>query len=148
MKTENQILPHFIKWAENNNLIRAAILTSSRVSKSATIDFLSDYDIELYVSEIDTFFDNDIWLEPFGKIMVKWPLKPKTTIDNNWLTRLIIFEDGVRIDFQITEQKEAESKRYMNGYKVLIDKDSITQDIAEPTYMEFNINKPTKEEFE
>lgn len=148
MRTEKKILSHFINWASANELIRAAILTSSRVNESAKIDFLSDYDIELYVSEIDSFLLNDEWLEPFGEIMVKWPYKPKTTVDENWLTRLILFKDGVRIDFQITAQKSVETQRYLNGYKVLIDKDNITLDLPEPTYMEFNINSPTREEFE
>lgn len=54
----------------------------------------------------------------------------------------------MRIDFQITDQQTIETKRYINGYKVLIDKDNLTSLILEPTYREFIINKPTKEEYE
>lgn len=143
-----RILPHFKNWAEANKRVRVAFLTSSRVNKSAKIDFLSDYDIELYVSKLDPFLLNDDWLKPFGEIMVRWPYKPKSAMEGNWLTRLILFKDGVRIDFQITAAKEIDPKRHINGYKVLIDKDSITNNIPEPTYEEFNINKPTREEFE
>jgi len=148
MRTEKEILTHFINWAGTNENIRAAILTSSRVNGSAEIDFLSDYDIELYVSKLDLFMLNDDWLKPFGEIMVRWPYKSTSAMEGNWLTRLILFKDGVRIDFQITAEKEIDPKRYLNGYKVLLDKDSITNNITEPTYKEFNINKPSREEFE
>ena len=87
MRNEKEILSHFINWSENNELIRAAIMTSSRASKTAEIDFLSDYDIELYVSEIDSFRKSDDWLSPFGKVMVRRPYKPKSTGDDNWITR-------------------------------------------------------------
>jgi len=40
-------------------LIRAAILTSSRARPAAEVDFLSDYDIELYVSDLSIFKKDD-----------------------------------------------------------------------------------------
>ena len=43
MRTETEILHQFTHWAEKNEIIRAAILTSSRANPGATIDFLSDY---------------------------------------------------------------------------------------------------------
>jgi len=55
MRTEEEVLSHFKKWARNNELVRAAVLTSSRAKPEAELDFLSDYDIELYVSDISEF---------------------------------------------------------------------------------------------
>jgi hypothetical protein len=37
--------------------------------------------------------------------MIKWPLTPMSTFDKNWITRLVLFDSGVRIDFQITAKK-------------------------------------------
>lgn len=148
MRTEYEILSHFKKWAEENDLIRAAVLTSSRVDPDANIDFLSDYDIELYVSDISTFAKNDDWLKVFGDIMVRWPFKPRSTGRENWITRLVLFKDGVRIDFQITDRLQIQPGAYDNGYEVLIDKDGIARGLHEPTYSEFVIKKPTQEEFE
>ena len=102
MPNSNDVLDHFIKWAKDTDLIRCAILTGSRVNPNPCIDFLSDYDIELFVSDIDLFSKNDDWAMPFGTIMIRWPHKPASTFDPNWITRLFLFKNGVRIDFQIT----------------------------------------------
>ena len=147
MRKDSEVIVKFINWAKKTNVVRSAILTSSRAKEDGNIDFLSDYDIELYVSEISSFTD-DKWLSEFGKIMVRWPYKPRPTGDHKWITRLILFDDGERLDFQITNESRIDSNRYINGYKVLIDKDNMTAGISEPTYDEFIIKKPTAEEFE
>lgn len=150
MRTEKEVLSHFKKWARKNDLIRAAVLTSSRANPEAEVDFLSDYDIELYVSDLSEFKKSDEWLDEFGTIMVRWPFKPRSTgfKDGNWITRLVLFNDGVRIDFQITDHSKIEKNAYKNGYQVLIDKDGITEELSEPTYSEYIINKPEQEEYE
>jgi len=150
MRTEKEVLSHFKKWARKNDLIRAAVLTSSRANPEAEVDFLSDYDIELYVSDLSEFKKSDEWLDEFGTIMVCWPFKPRSTgfKDGNWITRLVLFNDGLRIDFQITDQIKITKDAYNNGYQVLIDKDGITEGLAEPTYSEFIIKKPEQEEYE
>ncbi len=150
MRTEKEILTQFKEWAQKEKLLRTAVLTSSRVNPEADVDFLSDYDLELYVSDLDKFKKNDKWLEVFSPIMVRWPLKPRTTgfKSGSWITRLVLFRDGVRIDFQITDQLRIEPDAYDNGYQVLIDKDNITNNLNEPTYSEYLINKPSQEEYE
>ena len=55
MRTEEEVYSQFDEWAKNNELIRAAVLTSSRVKPGIEIEFLSDYDIELYVSDRTPF---------------------------------------------------------------------------------------------
>ncbi|MCT4660326.1 MAG: aminoglycoside 6-adenylyltransferase [Tissierellales bacterium] len=147
MRSENAIMSEFMKWANSNESVRMAILTSSRAAKKCELDFLSDYDIELYVSDIGVFM-SDEWLNVFGDVMVRWPYKPRCTGDEGWITRLVLFDDGVRIDFQITDNRNIEFERYKNGYKVLLDKDNRTMDIPDATYDEFIIKKPTREEYE
>ncbi len=148
MRTEQEVLSCLTAWAENNDLVRAAVLTSSRVSPDASIDFLSDYDIELYVNDLKLFKESDQWLDVFGPIMVRWPYKPRSTLSPEWITRLILFKDGVRIDFQITDKLELESTAYDNGYRILVDKDGILEHLAEPTYLQYIINKPGSEEYQ
>lgn len=148
MRTEEEVLTQFYNWAHGNDLIRAAVLTSSRVHPEPCTDFLSDYDIELYVADLRSFQQNDDWLRVFGPIMVRWPLKPRSTFDDKWLTRLVLFKDGVRIDFQITDRRKIEPDAYENGYRVLIDKDNLTADLDKPTYSKYTIKKPSREEYE
>jgi aminoglycoside 6-adenylyltransferase len=133
LRTEGEVLTQFDEWARGDNLVRAAILTSSRADPEAKTDFLSDYDIELYVSDIEPFQQNDDWL---------------TAFDDKWLTRLVLFKDGVRIDFQITDQTTIEADAYDNGYRVLLDKDCLTLGLHEPTFSKYIIKKPSREEYE
>ena len=146
LRTEQEVLSKFRKWAENNDLLRAAVLTSSRVNPDSSIDFISDYDIELYVKDLSIFELSDNWLNVFGPIMVRWPYKPGAQEER--ITRLVLFKDGVRIDFQITDNFEIKADTYDNGYKILIDKDGILDNLDEPTYSQYIIKKPAAEEYE
>jgi len=148
LRTEEEILTQFDRWAQNNDLIRAAVLTSSRVKPESSIDFLSDYDIELFVADMETFRRDDEWLSAFGPIMVRWPFKPRSTFDEQWLTRLVLFKDGVRIDFQITDQMNIEPDAYEDGCRVLIDKDNLTVNLPEPAYTQHLVKKPSREEYD
>ena len=147
MRQEEEVLTQFDKWARANDLIRAAVLTSSRANPARETDFLSDYDIELYVAELEPFLKDDQWLKAFGPIMVRWPLRPSSTFDEKWLTRLVLFKDGVRIDFQITNQRTIDPDAYEDGYTILIDKDNLTSVLKEPTYSKYFIGKPSCEEY-
>jgi aminoglycoside 6-adenylyltransferase len=129
--------------------VRAAILTSSRVKLDANVDELSDYDIELYVTDLHPFRRNDEWLDAFGHILVRWPYTPRSTsFGKRYITRLILFNDYVRIDFQITDITDIEPARYDDGYEVLIDKDNFTTGLQTPTFQQYHIKAPTREAFE
>ncbi len=148
MRTEEEVLAQFGEWAHGNDLIRAAVLTGSRVDPDGVTDFLSDYHIELYVADLRPFQKCDDWLSVFGPIMVRWPLRPRSTFDEKWLTRLVLFKDDVRIDFQITDKTEIAPGTYDNGYRVLIDKDNLTTGLHDPTFAEYIIKKPSQQEYE
>lgn len=149
MRTEKEVLLQFDKWATENDLIRAAILTSSRTQPVQKTDFLSDYDIELYVSDLEPFKKDDQWLNVFGPIMVRWPNKPRSTdFGDAFITRLVLFKDYVRIDFQITDKTIIDSNEYEDGYRVLVDKDNLTDTLNQPTFQKNIIQKPSKDKYE
>ncbi len=143
---EDKPYPKCLQLAGRDDRIRAAILTSSRVDPDAVVDTLSDYDIELYVSNFDQFAD-DKWFEMLGPVLIKWPLKPKSTFRDNGITRLVLFESGTRIDFQIYPALVISPSTYDCGYKILIDKDNLALDLSEPTYSSYLIQKPTEDEY-
>ncbi len=147
MRTGREVIKTIKEWASANDLVRAAVLTGSRAVPDGQIDFLSDYDIELFVWEIASFQENDDWIEEFGPIMVRWPYKPKSTFHEDWITRLILFKDKVRIDFQITDRFQVPVDDYDDGYQVLVDKDNILQGLAEPTFSRYKIRMPSPEEY-
>jgi len=119
------------------------------VKSDASVDDLSDYDIELYVTDLTPFKQDDLWLADFGPILVRWPFKPRsTTFDKQFITRLVLFKDRVRIDFQITDKTSIEPDSYEDGYQILIDKDNLTSYLNPPTFQQYIVKKPEKEAFE
>lgn len=146
--TGNTIYKKLLEWCGKTENVRAVILTSSRVNPHAKPDVLSDYDIELYTNDLAPFSKNDNWAEALGEILVRWPLYPGTTWSEEWITRLIQFKDGTRIDFQIKGGKPLYHDNFNAGYKVLLDKDNLTGALKEPDYSSLHIKKPSQKEFE
>ncbi len=144
---EKEVMARVRKWAESTSSVRAAILTSSRVNPEPCVDQYSDYDIEVYVDDLQQYWEGDDWMRAaFGEILVRFPWKPGSFKDG-WLTRLAVFKDGFRIDFQITDG-DLDASHYVDGYRVLIDKDGISDNLAPPTYEGYLVAKPTTEEWE
>lgn len=144
---EQNVLEKLKGWAESNDNVVALILTSSRVDGSdAKIDQFSDYDVVLYTDSLSNF-NNDKWLNFFGDVLVKWPEKPRSTMSEDWITRLVLFENRMRIDFQITEKLDILPSDYDLGYQVLVDKNGVTKNFPQATKTKHLIKKPSEEEF-
>ena len=148
MRKEREVLDELLKWAAANDNIRGMVLTSSRVNSDAVLDLMSDYDVELYVKEQESFARGDEWLEHFGPVLIRWPSLPDWD-EEGGLFRLVIYEDGVRIDWGV---KKAERIRRFNGpsepYRVLVDKDRLVENPLQTSYAGFNITRPSKTEFD
>lgn len=145
--TEDEVLARFQEWADGEPSVRAAILTSSRVNPQPdVVDVLSDFDIEVYVESLESYRHNDDWMNAFGPILVRCPWKPES-LEDGWLTRMAVFKDGFRIDFQLTDQGLAK-ERYVDGFRVLLDKDGISEGLEAPTYEGYRICKPSLDEWQ
>ncbi len=131
-------------WAEKNETVRAMALTGSRAAKEKKYDILSDFDIELFVNDLDFFLD-DRWLDFLGGIMIRWPAVPACTFSPEWLTRLVLLNSGVRFDFQITLIRKPVFYRDSFRRKILVDKDNIFAPDPQPPPTDKN---PGKQEFE
>ena len=134
-------------WADENDLVRAMILTGSRADPRSTTDILSDYDVKLYVSSVQPFMTDD-WLGFFGDVMARWPLQPGPTFDRDWITRLVLFENRVRIDFQITAKEAVDPIECDSGFRVLVDKCGLTAALSEATPARHIITRPTRNDYE
>ena len=80
--------------------------------------------------------------------MVRWPFRPRSTHSDGSITRLVLFKDGVRIDFQISDQPTISPDAYDDHYKVLIDKDDLTAGLHPPTFSEHLIKKPSQQDYD
>lgn len=125
-------------------------MTSSRANPNASIDIFSDYDIELMVTGLNAFSKNEEWICHFGKVIAN--IKE---INRKSLTQLVLYSDGIRIDFQVytvTEFNKTILKSFLPthwdiGYKFLLDKDEIACKLPLPTNTLYNTSRPTETEF-
>lgn len=154
MRTENTVLQQLDIWAKANANVRAMLLTSSRANPNVFIDMFSDYDVELFVTELTRFLDDDWLVQTFGEILVHWPAQPVN--NEGWITRLVIFANGMRIDFQISTVASlaelcatpALPDAYNNGYRVLLDKDRLTKELPAPSYTAYQVTPPSQVQYE
>src|ERR1044071_4975332 len=99
-RDDPSVLDRLVGWSENQEPVRLAFLTSTRANDSMRTDILSDYDVELVVSDLAPYIESKAWLSDFGDLLVF--VGEKRLEDG--LPRHIymaIYEDGTKIDFQV-----------------------------------------------
>ena len=141
-------------WAKKAENVRVVLLTSTRANPHGQIDVLSDYDITLYVRDMQPFLEEDKWPETFGEVLVREPYKPKFWDDGSGCC-MVIFKNAPRVDFnvlllEVLEQDMKTDGGYPNdmGYEILLDKDGLIQRTIPPTYSEYWTKQPTESEYE
>lgn len=148
MRKQKQVIEELIEWGQNENQIRTLILFGSRANPNAFTDCLSDYDIFIVVEDAVGFGENDSWRYRFGGIIAMYEEEPVQDKDGCIsYPKLVLYEDGVRIDFCISNKKSFiinPEETFDIGYQVLLDKDNLTKDLPEPTHQLFKIKKPTE----
>ncbi len=150
LRNEQAVLNQLLSWAHSDSNARAVVMTGSRTNPRASVDVFSDYDIELIVSHLNDFIKDENWAFKFGSVIAD--IKGR---NSKSLTQLVLYSDGVRIDFQIYTVKEFYRRRNLSplpehwdiGYKVLLDKDEILETLPKPTHTLFNISQPTEKEY-
>lgn len=154
---EDVVIRKLIRLGEQHDEIRAVILTSTRATPDAATDAFSDYDAVIYATDIAPFAGSDAWLTGFGAVLVAlrrdWWMPDGRTWDGDpdSFTRLVMYEDGTKIDFQIRLvtalrkacQAATLSAEFDVGYRVLVDKDGETASLARPTYQAHIPARPT-----
>ena len=153
-KINKKIINKIINWAKKEEPIKVLLLTGSLASKGPK-DELSDYDIAVFTNNIKKYATDDSWIYDIEKV---WVYEPCQLYQNNkkYPTRLVIYKDGLQIDFALFDiellenltQKDELPVEYNLGYKILLDKDGLTKKLKPPTYKYPYTQKPSKEEFE
>jgi aminoglycoside 6-adenylyltransferase len=149
------VISTLIEWADHEPDVRAMLLTSSRAIPNALTDVLSDYDVILAVRDVLPFYEERSWLEAFGPLLVVYrdPLEPYYGfLRSCYVTQ---YESGLKIDFtlwpvEILEQVVADPQlpdEFDAGYRVLLDKDHLTDGLKPPTYRAYIPRPPTEAEY-
>jgi aminoglycoside 6-adenylyltransferase len=133
-----------VQWADQQDAVRAMLLTSTRAIPHAPLDALSDYDVILVVPDIHPFATDRRWIGDFGEVLVAYwdPLEidPDTGIEQTG--NVVQYVDGLKIDFRIwpvalldaIHRLPALPAELDAGYRVLADKDRLTAGLRVPTY--------------
>ena len=151
----DDIIKKLIHGAEQRDSIRAMLLTSTRAVPNAPVDLLSDYDVILIVDDIRPFVEDRSWLSHFGEVLVAYwdpiHLDPDHRIEK--VANVIQYEDGLKIDFTLWPvallqniiQAPALQAELDAGYRILMDKDHLTNELQLPTYKAYIPTPPTND---
>jgi aminoglycoside 6-adenylyltransferase len=143
-----------IAWGNNRPEVRSMILTGSLASPAPYIDAMSDYDVILVLADAMPFFERREWLDDFGTVLVAYrdPVPPGEQPEE--CGYVVQYESGLRIDFtlwtvEIMQRVSADklSAEFDAGYKVLLDKDGLTDSLKLPTHQGYIPKPPTATEY-
>ena len=157
---ESQVTAKLIQWVEGRDAIRAMLLTSTRAIPlpNAPVDDFSDYDVVLFVDDIHPFHEERSWLKDFGEVLVAyWDsiyLDPDFGIEK--FGNVTQYTDGLKIDFTLCPleilrkivQAPSLPAELDAGYRILLDKDNLTDGIKPPTYKAYIPVPPTNEVYQ
>jgi aminoglycoside 6-adenylyltransferase len=137
------IIYKLIRWASAHATVRAVLLTSTRAIPSAVVDALSDYDVILILEDIHPFVDDRTWLNDFGDVLVTfWDLiHPDPVFGIDLCANVTQYRDGLKIDFTLWPatllqqiiSASALPAELDAGYRILLDKDHLTDTMLSPT---------------
>jgi len=142
MPDQDLAAARLVRWGDEEPRVRAMVLTSSRAVPGAPTDPLSDYDVILALTRVRPFFEDRTWLEAFGRVLVLYrdPLTEHRGFrTSGYVTQ---FESGLKIDFSLwpvglLRRIAADAQLPVEldaGYRVLLDKDHLTDGLKPPTY--------------
>jgi aminoglycoside 6-adenylyltransferase len=152
---KDQFIPKFVRWAENQPLVRAAILTSTLAVPGAEVDIFSDFDIILVLRDVRPFAENRDWLEDFGRVLAMYRDPLETNEGLLTSGNVTQYENGLKIDFTLRPvawlhnivASSALPPEFDAGYRVLLDKDHLTNGLQAPTYRGYIPDSPTEADY-
>ena len=154
------VISELIQWAEQWDAIRAMLLTSTRAVPvpNAPVDNFSDYDVLLFVEDIRPFHEDRSWLGHFGEVLVAYwdPIYRDPDFGLEKFGNVTQYADGLKIDFTLCPvemlrkivQAPALPAELDAGYRILLDKDNLTEGIKSPTYKAYIPVPPTNEVYQ
>lgn len=146
------IMAPLLSWANCKENIRALIQTGSSSRAPTEADRFSDRDIELVCRDPVPLLADDAWIHEIAPVWVALYLENDP---GDFETRLVFFEGCRKVDFTVADRSRLDGMvesgcldpLYERGYRVLLDKDGLTADLAAPTGASPRKPLPTEAEF-
>ncbi len=148
----DDVIRRLVRWADRQAAVRAMLLTSTRAIPHAAVDAFSDYDVVLVVWDIHPFVADRGWLRDFGEVLVAYwdPIHPDPDHGLERVGNVTQYADGLKIDFNLWPVAHLERiarapalpAELDAGYRVLADKDRLTEHLRAPTYTAYIPSPP------
>lgn len=154
----HHVIRRLIHWGERQDSVRAMLITSTRANPNALVDVFSDYDVVLVVEDIHPFFEDRSWLGDFGDVLVVYwdPIHPSPDYGIEKVANVTQYAGGLKIDFTLWPvelmQRIVRAPTLPAdldvGYRILIDKDGLTDGLQPPTYTAYIPSPPTEQDYQ
>jgi len=150
-RTDEEVLRQIVDFANDDERVRAVVLSGSRNNSNVVKDKFQDFDVVFIVSEISLFVVNLEWINVFGeKIIMQTPnvmeAKNKEEIVEEGFSLLMLFEDGHRIDLTL-HTSQFGSKCIDSLSTVIVDKDDMFNQLSKTKDNDYWVQQPTEKEF-
>src|SRR5215208_3190540 len=136
------------------------LLTSTRAAPvpNAPVDDLSDYDVVLFVDDIHPFHEERNWLQDFGEVLVAYwdPIYLDPDFGIEKFGNVTQYANGLKIDFTLCPLEMLRKivrapslpAELDAGYRILLDKDYLTDGMKAPSYKAYIPVPPTNEVYQ
>lgn len=154
MRSEEEMFTLIMNVAKEDDRIKAVYLNGSRSNPNVTKDIFQDYDIVYVVSETKPFYEDEAWIDRFGKrLYMQMPdkmdyLRGRDYNFDEVYGWLIQFADGNRLDLHVESIPYALNHILEDKLCViLLDKDNMLPPIPESTDIDYHVRKPIENDY-
>jgi aminoglycoside 6-adenylyltransferase len=130
MRSEQEMLDLIVRTAQDDERIRAVVMSGSRANPNAPRDIFQDFDVVYLVTDVASFVDDPGWIERFGGIMIlQMPeaMQDPPPSKDGGFAYLMQFADGNRIDLGLVPLARLDDLKRDSPSQLLLDKDGIFQ---------------------
>lgn len=151
MRSEKQIYDTVLNFAKAEERIRMVTLEGSRTNSNIPPDDFQDFDITFFVTDLQSFTEDDEWLSIFGErlIMQKPEDMELFPAEEKGFSYLMLFSDDIKMDLTLLPLDLTDE--YFRGdklVKLLLDKDNRICNPPVPTDVDYHLQRPTVRMFD
>lgn len=146
MRTPEQVIDQLLRFASQEDRIRAVVMNGSRVNPNAPGDFFRDYDVVFFNTNPRYFLDDQSWIQNFGELII---LQQNDFFDHGeeGFIFLMLFSDGVRIDLSFDPVGYYNFVAEDSLARVLLDKDGRIPSLPPSSDLGYLPTPPPEKEF-
>ncbi len=150
MRSPQEMLDIILHTAQEDERIRAVILSGSRANPMAQPDIFQDFDIIYLATDLQPYIRNLAWIERFGeRIIMQLPddMGDPAPDAGPGYTYLMQFADGNRIDLTIYPLDQVANLKLDSHSVALLDKDGLLAGLPPASDDDFLPKPPTPKQF-